>query len=45
MYAYEIKNIKKKRYIKTGKCGNTPRKESIPHALKSSVSNSRVTNV
>ena len=45
MYAYEIKNNQKETVYKTGKCGNTPRKESIPHALKSSVSNSRVTNV
>lgn len=45
MYAYEIKISKKKRYIKTGKCGNTSRKKLIPHALKSSVLNSRITNV
>ena len=45
MYAYEIKNIKKETVYKNREMRNTPRKESIPHALKSSVSNSRVTNV
>lgn len=45
MYAYEIKNIKKETVYKNREMRQHSPEESIPHALKSSVSNSRVTNV